>query len=208
MPKEMFFNISQEKREMIINAAVEEFTSKSFEQVSVNSIIKRAKISRGSFYTYFENLEELFNFIFSKIREERSYYAKDLIKEANGDYFIFIKKLFVYDYDAFSQKNRYSLFRNYIHYIQTSKNVSLKETIIQFMKYDFTKEKHEVSDIFDYEKYEIDESEFVDLVEMTLLIIINTFLKSESEKLNKEEVISLFNKRINILEYGTRKRGS
>ena len=55
MPKDMFNHIPKEKQEMFLNVAIEEFTMKSFEQVSVNSIVKTAGISRGSFYTYFEN---------------------------------------------------------------------------------------------------------------------------------------------------------
>jgi AcrR family transcriptional regulator len=64
MPKKMFYKIPVEKQEMFINAAIDEFTSKSFENTSVNSIIKKANISRGSFYNYFEDIEQLFNFIF------------------------------------------------------------------------------------------------------------------------------------------------
>ncbi|MBU1019937.1 MAG: TetR/AcrR family transcriptional regulator, partial [Firmicutes bacterium] len=71
MPKQMFYNIPVEKQQMFIEAAMEEFTTKSFELVSVNSIIKKANISRGSFYTYFTDLDELFNYIFETVKTER-----------------------------------------------------------------------------------------------------------------------------------------
>ena len=41
---------------------------------------------------------------------------------------------------------------------------------------------------------------------MTMIIVINTFLKSETEDLNKEEVLKIFNNRIAILNNGSRKR--
>lgn len=206
MPKKIFNNISKEKQEMFINAAMEEFTSKSFEQVSVNSIVKKASISRGSFYTYFENKDELFNFIFNQVKEERFNHAKELISESNADFFVFIKKLFEYDFDNFSTNNRYSLFRNYIHYIQVNKRGSIRDSIIMPLNGVFSKKGESYSTIFNIDKYGMNENQFLDLVEMTMLIVVNTFIKFESESLSKEEILKLFNSRINILENGTRRR--
>ena len=101
MPKEMFYKIPLEKQEMFINVAIDEFTSKSFEQASINSIIKKANISRGSFYNYFEDIEELIMFVFEKVKQERFQYASEIIKSCDKDYFIFIRKLFEYDFDSF-----------------------------------------------------------------------------------------------------------
>lgn len=205
MPKKMFFNIPEAKQQMIIEVAIEEFTSKSFENVSVSSIVRKANIPRGSFYTYFEDLDELFNFIISKIKKERFKYAKDYIKEANGNFFIFINKLFAYDFETYSTKHRYSLFRNYIHYIQINNRGNLKDNLItplaELFKGDITFDK-----IFDFEKYNINIEEFEDLIEITMIIMINTYMKSESKELNNEQIIALFKKRMKILEYGITKK--
>lgn len=206
MPKKIFENISKEKQDMFINAALDEFTSKSFEQVSVNSIVKKANISRGSFYTYFENKDELFNYIFIQVREERFNYAKELIKESYGNFFVFIKKLFEYDFDRFSTTNRYSLFRNYIHYIQITKKGSIKDSIIMPLNGLLSFKDKSYSNIFNIKEYGMDEPQFLDLVEMTMIIVVNTFMKFEAESLTKEEVFKIFITRINILENGTRKR--
>lgn len=205
MPKKMFFNISIEKQNMILKVAMEEFTTKSFDEVSVSSIIKKAKISRGSFYTYFNNLEELFDFLFSKIREKRLYYAKELISISNNDFFVFIKKIFAYDFDIFSQKSKYSLFRNYIFHIQTSPHKSIKDMIISTLSKNVYEKETSLEEIFDFKEYNITKNEFIDLIEICMIIIINTFLKFEFENMTKEEALSLFNKRISFLEYGIRK---
>lgn len=202
----MFYNIPKEKQEMFINVATTEFTTKSFEQVSVNSIVKNAGISRGSFYTYFENKDELFNFIFTQVREERFNYAKELLKESNRDFFTFIEKLFEYDFDHFSTHNRYSLFRNYIHYIQVNKKGTIKDSMIMPLSGGFVGKERLYSNVFDIDKYGMNNDEFLDLAEMTMLIVVNTFLKSESDNLSKEEIIKLFKNRIEILKYGSRKR--
>ncbi len=206
MPKKMFYNIPLEKQDMFINAAIDEFTSKSFENTSVNSIIKKANISRGSFYNYFEDIEELFNFIFDKVRKERFIFANEIIKKCNRDYFIFIKKLFAYDFDSYKSKGRYSLFRNFIHYIVVNKKGSIRDIIISPLNSDFMDSKENLPSVFDFKKYGMGLEESLDLIEMTMIIAVNTFLKSESDGLSKEEVLRVFNQRMNIIEFGTRKR--
>ena len=206
MPKEMFYKIPLEKQEMFINAAIDEFTSKSFEKASINSIIKKANISRGSFYNYFNDIEELFNFIFERVRKERFIFANEIIKECNRDYFAFIKKLFAYDFDSYKSKGRYSLFRNFIHYIIVSKKGSIRDIIINPLNSNFLDNKENLPSVFDFEKYGMNLEESLDLIEITMIIAVNTFLKSESDDLSKEEVLNVFSQRMNIIEFGTRKR--
>lgn len=201
MPKNMFFNISEEKRKMFLSVATEEFTSKSFEQVSVNSIIKKAKISRGSFYTYFNDLESLFNYLFQSIKEERIEYGKTLIKNTDGNFFTFIKDLFIYDFDAYKSDGKYTLFRNYIHYIQSVKKGSIKELIVMSVFKDISN-GNSLDKIFDLKQYRINPDEFLDVIEIVILIMVNTFFKSENQNMTKEETVALFTQRINYLEKG------
>ena len=63
MPRESFNNLSQEKKNRIFSAAKIEFIRHPYEEVSINRVIKNAKISRGSFYLYFENKEDLYYFV-------------------------------------------------------------------------------------------------------------------------------------------------
>ena len=49
MPSTRFENLAEEKKEKIIEAAIEEFIERGYERASINSIIKMADISRGSF---------------------------------------------------------------------------------------------------------------------------------------------------------------
>lgn len=59
MPKETFFNLAEEKKEKIINAAKKEFKRVPLEQASIKNIVEDAGIARGSFYQYFESKEDL-----------------------------------------------------------------------------------------------------------------------------------------------------
>jgi len=71
MPKDTFFNLSGEKKKRIIDAAVEEFSTRRFSEASLNQIVKTAKIPWGSFYQYFEDKEDIFNYMYGEILKEK-----------------------------------------------------------------------------------------------------------------------------------------
>lgn len=204
MPKKMFFNINEDKRKMFLNVAMDEFTSKSFEQVSVNTIVKNAGISRGSFYSYFDDLESLFNYIFKTVKEERFKYAKNLLIESDGDYFEFIRNLFIYDFDKYQSEKKYSLFRNYIHYVQTVKKGSIKDYILNEVFKELESQNVNVDYYLVSNSFGLSKEELLDLFEVIVLIMINTLIKAENEDLSKDEVIGLFIKRLSYIENGVK----
>lgn len=95
MPKEQFFKIKLSKREKIMLAARAEFSSKPYEEVSINDIVERSEISRGSFYLYFEDKWDIYSHLlkctFNNIRGR----MKESIARGNN---IFFTLLDVYDY--------------------------------------------------------------------------------------------------------------
>lgn len=58
--KSTFENISEEKRRKILDVAVEEFATKGFESANINTIAKKAQVSVGSLYKYFDTKNDLF----------------------------------------------------------------------------------------------------------------------------------------------------
>lgn len=58
--KPTFDNIPEEKRIKILTVAVEEFATKGFENANINTIAKRAQVSVGSLYKYFDTKVDLF----------------------------------------------------------------------------------------------------------------------------------------------------
>lgn len=60
MARNRFENLNPEKQEAILQAAGEEFAEKGFEAASINRIIYRSGMSKGSVYYYFEDKADLF----------------------------------------------------------------------------------------------------------------------------------------------------
>ncbi len=56
----LFERIPEEKRNRILDAAVNEFANLGFENTNTNKIAARAGISVGSLFQYFENKEDIF----------------------------------------------------------------------------------------------------------------------------------------------------
>ncbi|MEW6241955.1 MAG: TetR/AcrR family transcriptional regulator, partial [Chloroflexota bacterium] len=77
MPKPTFFNLPEEKREKIVNAAVEEFAEYGLENASTNRIVKNSGIAKGSFYQYFEDKQDVFMHLLKVLEREKVEFFKD-----------------------------------------------------------------------------------------------------------------------------------
>ena len=60
MPKQTFFNLPQEKRGVIEQAALDEFAEHGYDNSNINRIVTLSKIAKGSFYQYFEDKKDLY----------------------------------------------------------------------------------------------------------------------------------------------------
>lgn len=60
MPKQTFFNLPEPKRQIIEQAALDEFSTHGFGQSNMNRIVKHSGIAKGSFYQYFEDKKDLY----------------------------------------------------------------------------------------------------------------------------------------------------
>lgn len=58
--KSTFANISEDKRRHILETAIREFATKGYDGTNINVVAKKAGISVGSMYKYFDSKEDLF----------------------------------------------------------------------------------------------------------------------------------------------------
>lgn len=88
MPKTTFYNLSDEKKGRIFDAAVQEFSTRRFSEASVNQIINNASIPKGSFYQYFTGKEDIYLYMLEEISRQKQELIKN--KEAldpDADFF-------------------------------------------------------------------------------------------------------------------------
>lgn len=84
MPKQTFFNLPDEKRQVIVNAATDEFAEYGFEAASINRIVANSGISKGSFYQYFEDKLDVFKHLLDVMGEEKTRFFKDRHPPSSG----------------------------------------------------------------------------------------------------------------------------
>ena len=77
MPKQTFLNLPEEKRKVIIHAAVDEFAEYGLETASTNRIVANSSISKGSFYQYFEDKQDVFMYLLTLLEQEKIGFFKD-----------------------------------------------------------------------------------------------------------------------------------
>lgn len=94
MPKQTFQNLPEDKKKKILEAAKNEFSRVSVTEASINNIVTKAKIARGSFYQYFESKEDLLLFMVNEESEKVKEMVDKKIKE-KGDIF----ETFIFFYD-------------------------------------------------------------------------------------------------------------
>ena len=111
-----FQNLKEDKKNRIIDAALAEFSARPFNEASITNIVKNADISRGSFYQYFGNKENIYKYLVSYLytnhREDLihiliendgelypsllEFYDKYIDDLFNSEYFAFYKNTFRY----------------------------------------------------------------------------------------------------------------
>ena len=113
MPKALFFTIHEEKKNRIIEAATKEFSQQLYEKASINQIIKEADISRGSFYQYFEDKEDLYFFLIETVVKNTSYnFLKEFIATQPKDVFSVYRALLTYNLQLLSDEKYQAFFKN------------------------------------------------------------------------------------------------
>lgn len=63
MPTTTFFNLPEEKRQKLIDCALDEFAARDYDSASISQIVARAGIAKGSLYQYFTDKRELYGYL-------------------------------------------------------------------------------------------------------------------------------------------------
>ena len=96
MPTERFYRLPEAKKHTIREAAMKEFARVPFEKASINQIIHNADISRGSFYTYFEDKQDVVRYLFEESSNKMKQLCQRELETNHGDYFAMMEQLFEY----------------------------------------------------------------------------------------------------------------
>lgn len=71
LPKPTFHNLSPQKRQRIVDAAIDEFSTQPYARATLDRIVAAAGISKGSMYQYFEGKVDLYRWLLIEHTTER-----------------------------------------------------------------------------------------------------------------------------------------
>jgi AcrR family transcriptional regulator len=121
--KKQFADIRKEKRELILETALEVFATHGYHGASISTIANHAGIAKGLIYNYFESKEEL-------------------IKEIINSGFVEIEKIFDPDKDGVLTAEEFEYFiseyiyllRNNISYWKLYYSLMFQPSVVEFMR--------------------------------------------------------------------------
>lgn len=60
MTKTTFFNLPEEKRNLITDTLIKHFSQKPYHEVDISDVAKECNVAKGSMYQYFENKKDMY----------------------------------------------------------------------------------------------------------------------------------------------------
>lgn len=94
MPSSTFLNLDNNKKNKLINAAMTYFSKCNYSDVSISQIIISAEIPRGSFYMYFKDKDDLFEYLIEVEKVKLHDAIKDILIKNNGDLYNTFSELY------------------------------------------------------------------------------------------------------------------
>lgn len=94
MIKSTFYNLPEKKKQRVIEAIVDEFAVEDTSRVSINNIINKADISRGSFYQYFDDKMDLVEVLIKYYMKNFEEKVSEVITVSRGDVFYTYEECF------------------------------------------------------------------------------------------------------------------
>jgi AcrR family transcriptional regulator len=203
MPTNTYYNLSKDKKERIFNAGVLEFSYHELFDASVNTIVRIANISKGSFYQYFEDKNDFYWFIILEIIFGQLTTYEEMLQENEGDFLLTEEQLFDGLLTLFDDTKYRNLLSNVYKnsYMELKSKLSSKGSTIYIDMYDTLMS-------FGFKGYNIKTKEdFLIAFEMVRNISNHTIMTMITDQLSKLETKQLFNAQLALLTNGLKKRG-
>lgn len=192
MPSQTFLNLDKEKQKKLLDAAMKEFSQHTYPEVSINQIIMNAGIPRGSFYMYFKDKDELFEYLIELNKMKLHEAAKESFIKNRGDLYNSFLDLYDFIVDYVVKDNYEGMFKNVFVYFDTHKEHFHKPGGVLFEL---------VKDLIDTTNLRDGELELIFIMLLQHMFMSVTYCINNNCLDNKEH----FRKKLHILCYGVYK---
>ena len=203
MPTERFNKLPEEKKKAIRDAAMEECIRVPFEKVSINKIIQNAGISRGSFYTYFEDKRDVVRYIFSDTADKLKDFWTTSVVSNGGDLWSASEEL-LDQAITFAQKGKtFQMLQSFVLYQDFDKLFSEVHGGNQMGEKkgnEILAALYEVTDRANFQK--TDMKSFTLLVSMIMACVMESIGWYNRHMESEENIKKIFREKLEILQHG------
>lgn len=199
MAKQTFLNLPEEKRIKIFKSLKKEFSRVALKDALVSNIVKDAEIPRGSFYQYFEDIDDAYYFVIGEYSKEiKKYLLEDLVK-CKGDIILAYNHLYRYILDMIEDENNKEYFEKIF--------LNMSYDVQNMFTPNFNDGLNMIVSHVDVSKLNI-ASKFglgyvLDIIESTMM---NSIIKSYKRNLSREKNIDIFEKELALICVGILKK--
>ena len=176
MIKKTFYNLPEEKRQRVTNAIVDEFANAEDDKVSINRIVQKANISRGSFYQYFDDKLDLVEVL---IRSYLNLVIDDLrraIISSDGDIFYTFECMYDLIIDFSKDERNRNVLKNLISNVRANNNLVSDYIVKRYIKqYKSIEEFINITDEFSRKSFRFKSDEDLTYLQQ----ILTSVLKNE-----------------------------
>ncbi len=200
MPRQTFFNLPEEKKQTLLNAATKEFSRVSLGKASVANIVKDAEIPRGSFYQYFDDKEDLYYYLLNEHATKRQEEFITSLKTYNGDIFAAIEKMF----QSMLIEMDDDRIRNFYKNVFLNMNYKIEKTFLKSIHYSgVNKQYTEFKHLINRDSLNIkNDEELFQIVQIISIVMLENIVRKFAKELTNEEVICNYTIQINLLKRG------
>ncbi|TPG68137.1 TetR/AcrR family transcriptional regulator [Brevibacillus laterosporus] len=200
MPKQTFFNLPNNKKETLINAAMKEFSRVPLFEASISNIIKDAGIPRGSFYQYFEDKEDVFFFLLNENSKRDNEKFISILKEKDGDLFDSFIGFYHYMLIGFQNLENRNFFRNAF----LNMNYKVENTLTRNVnEVNYKNRLSEIMVLISTEKLNItDEREIFHVLKIIMAVTFQNLIHNFARDLPLDESVKNYTLDLSLLKKG------
>lgn len=203
MIKQTFYNLPKTKRERIYQAIKTEFDRVPLDKISINSIIKEANISRGSFYQYFDDKGDLYDIFADRVMDSIKECFTNTLVKYKGDLFATMEEVMSLHFIKVSQPKAKSQMQKFVPGVSVNAKSILDRICERSITY-----FNELTPNIDTRKFSFDNSpeDIRILFEMLMSVSKNAIFYVLFMDIDTDEAIKIFNKKLKIIKNGCLKK--
>ena len=199
MAKQTFLNLNEEKRKVVEESLKKEFSRVPLKDALVSNIVKCAKIPRGSFYQYFNDIEDAFYYVIGQYSKDIKKTLLENIVRNKGDIILSYRQLYIYILDMIEKEEN----KDYFEKIFLNMNYDIE---IMFTP-NFNEGLNVMLNQIDITKLNIPSkfslSYILDIIES---VMMNNIVKSYKRNLSRDKNIEIFEKELALVCAGILKK--